>query len=176
MRWIFSSAVIIGLGVALAGGVAEAQTLPPTGPRIEITLSDELVLAPDETRPVQRDSTGNLLTRPGDIIQYTLTATNHGTQPAHNVEIIDPIPKGTEYVLDSASGEGVTLSYSIDGGRIYQSPPVFSDFRLADGAIEKRPAPASRYTHVKWLVTQPLPPGASATVTLRVRVLAGEEE
>ena len=173
MREMLAFAVFAAMGSALNGGVAEAQTSPSPGPRIEIILSDELVLPPDEIRPVRRDSTGNLLSRPGDVIQYTLTAVNRGTQAAHNVEIVDPIPRGTEYVLDSASGEGMTISYSIDGGHTYHLPPVLYDFRHPNGEIEKRPVPAGLYTHVKWLVTQPILPEESAPATLQVRVSAG---
>jgi uncharacterized repeat protein (TIGR01451 family) len=133
-------------------------------------ISDDLVLAPGDTHSVKRDSTGNLISRPGDIILYTLTATNRGTEPAHDVEIVDPIPDGTEYILDSATGKGMTISCSIDGGHFYWQPPVIYDVHRPDGRIDKRPASAGMYTHVKWLVTQPIPPGVSVTATLRVRV------
>ena len=106
-------------------------------------MSDELILAPNETRPALRDSTGNLITKPGDVIQYTLTATNSGTEQAHDVEIVDPIPKGTEFIPNSAVGMGMSISYSIDGGLSYQRPPVVYNFRRSDGVIEKRSALAS---------------------------------
>ena len=173
MKQIFRFLVFIGICPVLAGGAARGQTLPPNTPRIEIAVNDELILKPDEIRPVQRDSSGNLITRPGEIIQYTLTATNIGLQPAHDVEIVDPIPEGTEYVLESARGEGMIISCSIDGGRLYQSPPVVHDFQRPDGVIEKRAAPASAYTHVKWLVPRPILPGAQVTAFLQVRVIAG---
>lgn len=172
MRWTF---VVIGLFFTLGGAAVRAQA-PPIGPRIEITISDELVLRPGGTRTAVRDSSGNLITRPGDVIQYTLIAVNNGTGPAHEVELVDPIPAGTEYALDSAVGEGMAVSYSIDEGHLYQFPPVVYDFRLPDGTFEKRPAPAGMYTHVKWLVTQHIPPGGSVTASLRVRVTAGQAQ
>ena len=169
--WTFA---FIGVCLAAASGTTRAQQ--PAGPRVEIAIRDTLAPAPGEVRPAVRDSSGNLMTRPGDVIRYTLTATNRGRDPAYNVEIVDPIPEGTEYVIGSAAGEGMALSYSIDGGRFYQEPPVTYEVRRPDGAVEKRPAPAGMYTHVKWRVTRPIPPGGRASATLRVRVMASEME
>ncbi|MFC1607373.1 hypothetical protein ACFL47_05325 [Candidatus Latescibacterota bacterium] len=160
--------------LVLAGTLSQAQEEQRNGPRIEITMSDELILAQNEVRPAHRDSTGNLITKPGDVIQYTLTATNSGTEPALDVEIVDPIPKGTEFITNSAVGMGMTISYSIDGGLSYQPPPVVYNVRRSDGVIEKQPATASMYTHVKWLMTIPIQSGESVTAILKVRVTAGE--
>ncbi|MBI4551474.1 MAG: DUF11 domain-containing protein [Candidatus Latescibacteria bacterium] len=167
--------LIIGFGIGLARSDAwaqAAQPAPAAGPKIDIVITDALA-GPEPGRKVERDKSGNLITKPGDLIRYTLTATNRGTEPAHNVEIVDPIPAGTEYVLESATGKEMTISYSIDGGRSYQLPPVTYEVRLPDGKTEKRPAPAGMYTHVKWVVTQPIPPKASVSATLNVRVRTG---
>ncbi|MFA6472530.1 MAG: hypothetical protein WCU00_10860 [Candidatus Latescibacterota bacterium] len=142
-----------------------------SGPRVEIAITDNLVLKQGETRTAQRDSTGALLTHPGDVIQYTLTAVNRGTQPAHEAEMIDPVPKGTEYVPGSAFGEGMTITYSIDGGKFYQPQPITYDFRKSDGAVEKRPALPGMYTHIKWLVNKPILPGTRVSASFRVKVI-----
>lgn len=170
MKEIVGKLALAALCIAATGSALWAQAQPPPGPRIEVAVADGLVLKKGEIRPTVRDSTGNLVTRPGDVIRYTLTATNRGREPAHNVEVVDPIPAGTEYVLGSAKGKGARISYSIDSGRFYQQPPVVYEFRLPDGSIEKRPAPADLYTHVKWTITQPIPPGGSVPITLQVRV------
>lgn len=141
-----------------------------SGPRVEITITDELVPAPGEIRTAQRDSTGALITRPGDVIRYTLTAVNSGTQPAYEAEIVDPIPEGTEYFIGSASGDGMTITYSIDDGNFFQPQPITYEFRNPDGTIEKRPAAPDMYTHIKWLVTKPIQPRSSVSATFRVRV------
>ena len=151
-------------------GVALAQALPLSNPQIQVTISDELVLSPKEVRPIIRDGHGDLVTRPGDQIQYTLAATNLGDEPAYEVELLDPIPKGTEYVIGSATGEGVVFFYSIDGGHSYQESTPTYDLQLPDGTIEKEPARAEMYSHVKWRFTHPIQPGASEAVILRVRV------
>lgn len=152
------------------GGTVLAQGTPSSRPQIQVEISDELVLGAKETRLLIRDSSGNLISRPGDQIRYTLTATNLGGEPAYGVELFDPIPRGTEYIIGSATGQGVDFLYSVDGGRSYQESTPTYDFQLPDGTVEKRPALASMYTHVKWRFTQPILPGKSEMVVLRVRV------
>lgn len=149
-----------------------AQPLQNQGPQVEILIENDLVLKENDTRQGIRDDNGNLITQPDDIILYTLTAGNRGNEPAHNVEIVDPIPEGTQYILDSASGNDMQISYSIDGGHFFQQPPVLFDFRRDNGTIEKRPAPARLYTHVKWLVTKPIQPGQSVAAAFKVQVIS----
>ena len=103
--------------------------------------------------------------------QNTLTAVNRGSQPDHEAEMIDPVPKGTEYVPGSAFGEGMTITYSIDGGKFYQPQPITYDFRKSDGAVEKRPALPGMYTHIKWLVNKPILPGTRVSASFRVKVI-----
>lgn len=166
----FAAALILGcLALALSQPATAQQ---PAGNGVSITITDELVLPAGDPRvgKAVRDSAGNLISKPGDVIKYTLTAVNNGTEPAYGVEIVDPIPRGTEYVIGSAAGVGMTITYSIDGGRYFQPGPVMYDFQKPDGTIEKRHVPADRYTHIKWLVNEPIRPRSKAVATVRVRV------
>jgi uncharacterized repeat protein (TIGR01451 family) len=149
-------------------GMAEAQF---RGPRITISLSDALVDLP-KGRKAERDDNGNLLTQPGDIIRYTLVAENIGTEQARDVEVVDPIPFGTEYVLGSATGRGTTILYSINGGTTYVDQPMI-EVRDETGKMVRKPAPASMYTHVKWIIQGQIMPREKRTMELRVRVLSG---
>ena len=165
--WSFFGAALLALGLA---GLSSAQGQPAGG--VEITIADELVLPEGDDRlgKPQRDESGSLITRPGDVILYTLAALNGGIEPAYDVEIVDPIPQGAEYVLKSAGGESMTVTYSIDGGNFYQPEPILFDFRRPDGVIEQRPVPGAQYTHIKWRMDRPIPPGSRVTATFRVRV------
>ena len=160
------------LVLGLLGWTGAARAQPP--PQVEVSIADELILPEDEIRPAVRDADGQLITRPGDVIQYTLTATNTGAGAAHGVELVDPIPDGTEYVLNSAQGEGMEISCSIDGGHTYHPQPVLMEVRLPDGSTAWEEAPARQYTHVRWALTTPIDPGATVAARLRVRVIAGE--
>lgn len=141
-----------------------------TGPRIAIAIADELLLPPGESRTVLRDGAGHLVTRPGDVIRYRLTASNRGTEPARNVELLDPIPAGTEYVIGSARGGGMHLLFSIDGGRTFEPQPVRYEVRTTAGEMREVAAEPRMYTHVKWSIVDPLPPGGRVEAAFQVRV------
>jgi uncharacterized repeat protein (TIGR01451 family) len=162
---------VAACAVLAASGLTRAQqSTPPAG--VTITITDELVLPVGDPRigKAVRDSAGNLISKPGDIIRYTLIAVNGGAEPAYGVEMVDPIPRGTEFVIGSAAGVRMTITYSIDGGNHFQPAPILYDFRNPDGTIEKKHVPPDRYTHVKWLVNEPMGPRSKVIATMRVRV------
>lgn len=167
---IMLTLIMLGITVGPTAQKAQAQAAQQPGPQVVIGITDALVNL-KEGEVAQRDSSGYLISKPGDVIRYSLTAENKGDEPAFNVEIVDPIPAGTAYVIDSAMGEGMTITYSIDGGRSFVLPPVMYEVRNAQGEIEKRPAPATMYTHVKWLITQPIQPKQKTVAEMQVRVL-----
>ena len=108
--------------------------------------------------------------RRGDIFRYTITYTNLGQTPATDASIVDPVPKGTVYVLNSADGKDAEIFCSIDGGRFFQPPPATYTVRNPDGTWEAKPAPAEMYTHIKWTIRKPLAPNESGTLSFKVRV------
>lgn len=143
-------------------------------PEVEVVMQDRLVRVDGDMRAVERDSIGQLITRPGDLVEYTLMATNLGTEAAHGVEIVDPIPDGMRYVAGSARGAGMTVYVSGDGGGSYQLPPLTYRERQADGSLVEKPVPAERYTHVKWVADDPLLPTEALEAVCRMQVV--EEE
>ncbi len=60
---------------------------------------------------------------PGAIMQYTISVSNGGTDPATSVVITDAIPTGTGFVVGSATG-GTGYAYSNDGGTTWTYSPV----------------------------------------------------
>ena len=107
---------------------------------------------------------------PGDVVLYRLIFTNTTGAPVRNVEFKDPLPAGLRYVSGSASAdrEDVSIAYSIDGGRTYSAEPMIEE--TVDGETVVRPAPAEMYTHVRWLVTGWVQPGAEVTAEFRARL------
>jgi len=101
---------------------------------------------------------------PGKEVIYTTKYVNIGKEPAEKVTITNPVPEHMVYKENSAAGENTVILFSIDGGKTYQKPDALV-VTLADGT--KRPAAASDYTHVQWILTQPLPPGEKGFVTFR---------
>jgi uncharacterized repeat protein (TIGR01451 family) len=107
---------------------------------------------------------------PGDVVQYTLAYRNQGDAVARDARIVDPVPAGTTFLSAATGGDGVTVSYSADGGKTFApAERLTREVRLPSGALEQRPIPPAEYTHVRWTVAQ-LPPGGGGLVSLRVRV------
>ena len=100
--------------------------------------------------------------RPGQIVEYRLTATNTEelALPPRSVTVLGPIPETFSYVPDSAtpSGEDYVLEGSSDGTSFAE--PDANDTQ-------------TNYTLVRWTLLNELEPGAE--VELSYRVTVGEE-
>ena len=111
-----------------------------------------------------------LETGPGDILLYTVTYHNKGDSPAKSARIVDPIPEGTVYIMESASGIGTVIQFSIDEGATWQSHQVMHVVMKPDGSMKKEIAPPEIFTHIRWLLTDEVPAGGSGTVSFKVNV------
>lgn len=99
----------------------------------------------------------------GQVVYYTVRITNQTTVPLRNVAVVQPIPANTTYLADSAAGPGAIVSFSVDGGLSFA--PAQSLMIEANGV--KQPAQATQYTHIRWLLRNPLAPGATALARFR---------
>ena len=155
--------------LAATAPVLAAAPAPDTAPpRLEVTVAvqrevtrvdvngrSQVVLEPVKTA------------NPGDILVYRLRATNVGLAPAREARIEDPIPAGTVLVPDSV---GKNVHASLDGGKTWQAFPATVPRKRDDGQVERVPAPANAYTHLRWVLDQAVPPGGSAEVGFKVQV------
>ncbi len=98
---------------------------------------------------------------------YTITAKNTGSEPADNIVVTNPIPAQTVYVEGSAFGAGSQITFSVDGGKNYDTA---GNLKVKDASGKSRAATAEDYTHVRWTLAFSLKPGESAPVWYRVRV------
>jgi uncharacterized repeat protein (TIGR01451 family) len=89
---------------------------------------------------------------PGGIITYGLNYLNQGDAPASTVIFLDKIPENTTYVPTSASGTGVDIQYSHDGGSGWDN-------------IDTAPV-----TDIKWTLTAPLQPDGGGSLSFKVVV------
>lgn len=108
--------------------------------------------------------------RRDDILVYTITYTNKGQSAATDATIVDPIPTGTVYLLDSAWGEKAEITCSINNGLLFQKPPAKTTILKSDGTREEILAPANLYTHIKWTILKPVPPETSGQLGFKVIV------
>lgn len=104
---------------------------------------------------------------PGERVLFSVTYTNSGDQPAENVTITNPVPEQMTYVDDSATGNNTSILFSVDGGESFAAA---SDLQVGNADGTQRPASASDYTHVRWLVRSDIAPGTSGTVQFTATV------
>jgi uncharacterized repeat protein (TIGR01451 family) len=101
---------------------------------------------------------------PGNEVVYTVSATNVCDSDADKVVIDNPIPEHMNYVAQTAMGPGTDVTFSVDGGFNYGTPQSLS-MANADGT--RRTAAAADYTHIRWVMRNPLKPGAVAYARFR---------
>ena len=89
---------------------------------------------------------------------------------AKGTVIIDPVPKGAVYVLNSASGENSKILCSINGGFGYYDEPVMRAVTQPDGKKVEKPAPPEMYSHIKWTIKKPVLPGQTGWVEFKTTV------
>lgn len=104
---------------------------------------------------------------PGTVVIYSNIVTNNGAEAAQDLVIANPVPEHMHYLPGSASEEGAEVTFSVDGGLSFD---LAENLTVAGPAGTPVPAPASEYTHIRWVLTRPLPPGASAQVEFRARL------
>jgi uncharacterized repeat protein (TIGR01451 family) len=155
--------VAFALAISLAAAAAAK-------PRIVVAIqqSKEIVETSDagnKTRLVPATSAS-----PGEVLEYVLSYKNDGDEAATNAVIEDPIPKGTTFLANTATGENAEITFSSDGGKTFAVPVKLTyEIKLPSGGIERRVATPAEYTNVRWTVKQ-IAPGASGQVSFRVRV------
>lgn len=125
-----------------------------------------------EMEQVTADERGEKSTRlvpvervvPGDEVIYTVSATNICDQAADNVVIDNPVPEHMNYVANSAIGPGTEVTFSIDGGFNFGNADAL---KLANTDGTRRQAQAHEYTNIRWVMRNPLEPGAVAFARFR---------
>ena len=112
----------------------------------------------------------NTKVSPGDRILYKILVSNQGDREASHASALGPIPAGTAYLAGTATTSSeMRVEYSVDGGKNFSSTPTVTVLGK-DGKAQIVPAPADRYTTVRWTWNKPLPVGAEATVSYQVQV------
>ena len=151
----------LSLGLA---GAAEAA-----GPELKVELDGKIQLAGQAEDNWAALEDGQAVA-PGGRILYTVRLTNTGDAEAHNPRAIGPVPVGTVYVENAAtSGDGVTVAFSIDGGKTFSPEPMVVII-APDGSTRTVPAPVERYTTIQWNWDDSLTAGNQQAVSYQVQV------
>ena len=93
---------------------------------------------------------------PGETVIYTITFTNTSDDTADNVVITNPIAEDLLYLDGSASGEGMDIQFSADGGASFATA---ANLTVTDNGTS-RAATAEDFTHVRWVMRNDLAAGA----------------
>jgi len=104
---------------------------------------------------------------PGDRVLYTLEVRNTGAKTLEAPIIIHPIPEHMRYVANSAVGPGAEVSYSIDGGRSFDSA---ENLHVNGVGGAPHTASAADYTHIRWRLKNNLKVNSVAFVRFRALV------
>lgn len=116
----------------------------------------------EETRLVPASSA-----MPGEVLTFTISYFNEGEAEAGQIVLTNPVPEHMTYVGGSATGEGTVVTFSVDGGVTYGTPDALT-VQGEDG--RERRARASDYSHIRWQLTQPVPPGGKGAVGFKASV------
>jgi uncharacterized repeat protein (TIGR01451 family) len=104
---------------------------------------------------------------PGDRVFYTLEVRNTDGAEIAAPAVTYPIPQHMQYVADSAVGPGAEVSFSVDGGRSFDSAENLR-IRTPEGTL--RAAVAADYTNIRWQLKKKLKGRAVAFVRFRALV------
>jgi uncharacterized repeat protein (TIGR01451 family) len=134
---------------------------------VNITAEKEVVVTEKGTKVLKTVPAREFV--PGDTISYTVSYVNTGNETATNAVIDDPVPQGTAYITDSATGVGTAITFSIDKGKTYKKPTLLFYEVDVNGKTVKKTASPDLYTNIRWTIAS-IPAGASGKVGFKVRV------
>ena len=86
----------------------------------------------------------------GDEVHYTIRVRNPGREPVQDVQVTKRMPDGMQYLPGSAAGPASDIEFSTDGGHSFKAQPE-----------------GNEYSHLRWNLRRPLPPGATALLRFR---------
>ncbi|WNZ44746.1 hypothetical protein Q2T42_23415 [Leptolyngbya boryana CZ1] len=153
-------------------GAAIAERLQRPEVKLNLAVEKQAVIVNEQGQKQVKWNAlqGKALVEPGNVLRYSLTGKNAGDLPAQGIELTQPIPKGTKFVLNSATTNSAgQITYSIDNGKTFVEAPTVT-VTLADGKTVERPAPAEAYTHVRWNLAKDLNPQAALMAAYQVEV------
>ena len=103
---------------------------------------------------------------PGEVIQYDATYKNHSANGIRNLVPTLPIPRGLEYIPDSA--KPAPSKASVDG-KVFEPLPLIRKVTLPSGETVEQPVPASEIRALRWEIGD-LDAGAAAQISARARL------
>lgn len=161
-----SRAVIAGITLALAGGMAQADALTSA-----FSYRIVEIAADGAEQLVERQDV-----RPGEIIQYQIRHDNGTDEGLSGLVIAAPVPSGVTLTIggETSSVPAVfevqaDLDPELDGLE-WSTLPAVRKVMGEDGKLVEEPLPAEAIAAVRWTLSEPLAADDFALNTYRVRV------
>jgi len=148
----------------LSAGAALAQDVSPVTLASEVLKEVEAVNEKGE-KEIRLIPVASAM--PGEILIFRVTYRNEGTEPATNIQLTNPVPGEMLYIGGTAEGKGTDVAFSVDGGQSFAQPAALT---VTAGDGTKRPAEPADYTHIRWQIKDPVPPGREGSVSFRARL------
>ena len=161
------AAMVSGVGIAAAG---EARGQTSAQPKSPVILSSEVkiersVLDASGKEIVTLFEPKDVTVVPGDRVLFKLNVVNSGSEPASGFRATNPIPAPVTFVTVSEDWAEV----SVDGGAVWGKLEAMTvKVKAADTGIETtRAATSEDVTHVRWIFSGAIAPGAKTAVSYR---------
>lgn len=154
-KFLAAALLLLPLGSAFAHARPELQMKMVTEKEITVTAGGKTVL---KRVPASNSARG-------EVLIYTLNYKNVGDEKTTLVNVDNPLPAGTRYLPDSASGANAQVNFSVDGGKTYGSP----DKLVVQKSGKKLKAGADDYTTIRWTLGE-IKPGQSGQLGFRAQV------
>jgi uncharacterized repeat protein (TIGR01451 family) len=134
----------------------------PASKLVTLTLKADKQVMTDNNIFSFQAIAGKASVKRGDIIMYTVVAKNNSRCPLKNLVLKQPIPKGTQYVKDSAMAiDGAELLFSIDGGKTFSAKPTMG----------KQIVPETDYNYLRWRFIGKTAANAQVKTTYKLRIV-----
>jgi len=152
-------------------GLSIAQTLNP--PQVELQLIAKQKVVQKDTQGKEQVSwhllTKDTTVQKGTSLRLQFIAKKISDRSSENLVITRPIPKGTNYLIGTATRSGAELTYSIDGGNTFTANPLVQ-VTLPDGRTEIQSASGNAYSHLRWTFAKSIAPKHGLEITYDVIV------
>ncbi len=157
--------VTLLLGVVSVSVATAAQPDDDAAPEIVVSSALERIVAGAAagSTPEIQIASGAVASHADQLI-VSVRFTNVSQSLVDTVRITSPIPADVKYVPGSASGPGSEVLFSVDNGRTFGRP---AELTLPAPNGGTRVADAADYTHVRWVLSAPLDPGATGVARFR---------
>ncbi len=151
--------------LAALSAAAAAQSAVDSKPELVVSSALERIVAgaAASSTPDIQIASGTVASHADQLI-VSVRFTNVSKSLVDTVRITSPIPADVKYVPGSASGPGSEVLFSVDNGRTFGRP---AELTLAAPNGGTRAADPADYTHVRWVLSAPLDPGASGVARFR---------